>query len=148
MKASPFRRALVRSAPLQRRLNLYLHVVMTQLAQTIACARFHFVEARLTRCLLMSRDRAHSDHCHITHEILASMLGVRRAGVTGAARSHVLSVSGGSDLLKTRLHEWRVIRYARGQITMLDRPKLEKLCCECYAVVKVETDRLLPRHQA
>ena len=74
------------------------------------------------------------------------MLGVRRAGVTGAARSHVLSVSGGSDLLK--LHEWRVIRYARGQITVLDRPKLEKLCCECYAVVKVETDRLLPRHQA
>jgi CRP-like cAMP-binding protein len=107
----------------------YTQSLITQMAQTAVCNRHHSVDQQLCRWLLLSLDRLSSNQLTMTQELIANMLGVRREGVTEAAG---------------KLQKLGVIHYVRGQITVLDRPKLESLCCECYAVVKRESDRLVP----
>jgi CRP-like cAMP-binding protein len=118
-----------RHAGMQILLLRYTQALLTQMAQTAVCNRHHSVDQQLCRWLLLSLDRLDANQLTMTQELIANMLGVRREGVTEAAG---------------KLQKLGVIRYSRGQITVLDRPQLEKLCCECYAVVKRETDRLLP----
>ena len=119
-----------RDGQMQVLLLRYTQALITQMAQTAVCNRHHSVDQQLCRWLLLSLDRLSSSRLAMTQELIANMLGVRREGVTEAA---------------SKLQKRGVITYRRGQITVLDRIKLEQLCCECYAVVKRETDRLLPR---
>ena len=107
----------------------YTQSLITQMAQTAVCNRHHSVDQQLCRWLLLSLDRLSSNELIMTHELIANMLGVRREGVTDAAG---------------KLQKLGVIRYRRGRITVLNRSELEHLCCECYGVVKRETERLLP----
>ncbi len=106
----------------------YTQALITQMAQTAACNRHHSIDQQLCRWVLLSMDRLTGDQLTMTQELIANMLGVRREGVTESAQ---------------KLQEAGVIAYKRGHITILDRPELERRSCECYAVVKKETDRLL-----
>jgi CRP-like cAMP-binding protein len=119
-----------RNGEVQLLLLRYTQALITQMAQTAVCNRHHSVDQQLCRWLLLSLDRLASNQLVMTQELIANMLGVRREGVTEAAG---------------KLDKLGIIRYSRGRITVLDRPKLEERCCECYAVVKKESDRLLPR---
>ena len=109
----------------------YLLALVVQMAQTAACNGHHKLEQRLCRWLLLGLDRSSSDELRMTQEAIASMLGVRREGVTTAAG---------------KLQADGVIRWSRGRIRVLDRRRLEQRACECYAVVKDEYRRLLPVH--
>lgn len=111
----------------------YTQALITQMAQTAVCNRHHSLDQQLCRWLLLSLDRLTGSELVMTQELISANLGVRRESVTEAA---------------LRLQEAGVIRYARGHIKVLDRPALEARSCECYAVVKWEYDRLLPRRQA
>ena len=106
----------------------YTQSLLTQMAQTAVCNRHHSVDQQLCRWLLLSLDRLTSNKLMVTQELIANLLGVRREAITAAAG---------------KLQKLGAIKYARGQITVLDRPRLETLSCECYALVKRETDRIL-----
>lgn len=129
LKAQLLKDEFNRSGPVQRLLLRYTQALITQMAQTAVCNRHHTVEQQLCRWLLLSLDRLATDELTMTQELIANMLGVRREGVTDAAG---------------KLQRDGLINYSRGRITVLDRPKLEKRSCECYQVVKIEFDRLLP----
>lgn len=126
--APDFRRELARNAGLQRSLHRYIHVRMSQLADSAACLRFHLIGPRLARWLLMGQDRAHSDSFRVTQEFLAYMLGVRRVGITAAAGA---------------LQREGLIRYSRGELKVLDRRGLEAAACACYAADERAYDELL-----
>jgi CRP-like cAMP-binding protein len=121
LDADRFVYELGRGAALRAAINCYLYVRLSQLGQMTACTRFHNVEQRLARWLLMTRDRARSDEFRLTQEYMAAMLGVRRVGVTEAA---------------TALQDRDLIRYSRGRVEILDGRKLEAVTCECYATAE------------
>jgi CRP-like cAMP-binding protein len=121
MKAARFRKELRKSLPLQGELQRYAGALMAQISQTAACNRFHPVDARLARWLLMMRDRGRSSHMHLTHKFLSSMLGVRREGVTAAAG---------------KLQAAGLIEYSRGNIRILNHRGLEAASCPCYDIVR------------
>ncbi len=112
-----FQRELGSNKALRSAIDQYLYVLMAQLSQSTACTRFHEVEPRLARWLLMTHDRAHADHFHLTHQLLADMLGVQRSAVTIAAGA---------------LQRRKYIHYSRGEINILSRSGLEATSCECY----------------
>jgi len=121
MNTADFQNEFQKSKPLQREVYRYIYELMIQMTQTAACNRFHLVEARLARWLLMTRDRLRSNEFHLTQELLANMLGVRRVGVTKAAGA---------------LRDRKLISYNRGEIIILDGYGLEVAACQCYQVVR------------
>jgi CRP-like cAMP-binding protein len=117
MSSTRFSKELGQCPPLQQMLDRYVHVLMTQVTQTAACNRFHVVEQRLARWLLMTLDRVSQNPFQLTQDFLSHMLGVRRVGVTKAASA---------------LQQRKLISYTRGHITVLDRAGLEAFSCGCY----------------
>jgi CRP-like cAMP-binding protein len=130
LRARFIEEAFRQPGPVMRLLLRYTQALMTLKAQTAVCNRHHMLDAQFCRWLLMCLDRAPGGELHMTQELIANVLGVRREGVTAAA---------------LKLQNAGVIRYARGHITVLDRAGLEQRACECYRVVKREFDRLLPQ---
>ena len=128
MRAPAMKAEFERGGQFQKLLLRYTQALITQISQTAVCNRLHSVEQQLSRWLLLSHDRLHTDELIMTQTLIADMLGVRREGVTIAAG---------------RLQDLGAISYVRGHITILDRVKLEAAVCECYRVVKEEFDRLL-----
>ncbi len=127
VKAEIIKEAFDKGGALQKILHRYIHTTIVLGSQTAACNRLHHIEARLCRWLLMSSDGVGSEELFLTHEFLATMLGVRRAGVSEAA---------------SKLMDKGLIRYRRGRIQIVDRKSLETSACECYRAVKAEYDRL------
>lgn len=127
MSAAQLCREMQRTPALREVLNRYLHVLMAQLSRMLACTGFHEVEPRLARCLLMTHDRAHADHFHLTHQRLADMIGVQRSAVTIAAGT---------------LQKKGLISYSRGGIHILSRKGLESASCNCYADMSHDFSRL------
>ena len=128
MRADVLKKEFRKGGQLQDILLRYTQAFITQIAQTAACNRAHPIEGRLVRWLLMCQDRSSSKDLNLTQEFIATMLGVRRAGVTEAAG---------------QLQDAGLIEYRRGHITILDRERLEAASCECYPVVKKEFARLI-----
>jgi len=129
LKGAVLKAEFSRAGALQHLLLRYTQTLLTQMSQTAVCYRHHSVSQQLCRLVLMSLDRLPSSQLKMTQELISSMLGVRRETVTAAA---------------LKLQTSRAIEYSRGIIEVLDRPKLEKASCECYAVVTAEFERLLP----
>ena len=129
LRASVLMEAFEQGGPVMHLLLRYTQALITQMAQTAVCNRHHSVDQQLCRWLLLRLDRLVTKEVWATQEMISNMLGVRREGVTEAALA---------------LQKAELIRYARGRITVLDRPALERRSCECYEVVKTESDRLLP----
>jgi CRP-like cAMP-binding protein len=123
MTSARFAKEIRKSPQLRQEVNHYANALMAQVSQTAACNRFHVVVARLARWLLMTRDRVRSGEFRLTHEFLSHMLGVRRVGVTTAART---------------LQARKLIAYSRGNIEILDHKGLEAAACECYALVNAK----------
>lgn len=130
MTAGAFREEVGRSDVLVARLYLFAQALLVQVAQSAACMCHHAISQRCARWLLMTHDRVGGDHLELTQDLLAQMLGVRRASVTATA---------------VRLQKAGLIRYRRGSITVVDRAALEQTACECYGIIKAEYDRLLAR---
>lgn len=128
MEASALRKESDRTGSLHRLLHLYVHSLLTQVSRSAVCNRFHMVDARLARWLLMSGDRLGTCEFRLTQDFISNMLGVRREGVSKAA----------GILQKNEL-----INYSRGQIKILDRPGLEAVSCECYGIIRDESDSYL-----
>jgi len=128
MKSATVRHEANRLGALHSLLHRYTHSLLTQVSQSVACNHFHSVDARLARWLLMTSDRLGVDNFRLTQDFMSNMLGVRREGVNKAA-----------GMLQTR----QLIRYSRGMITILDRPRLEAHSCECYRIVRAESDEYL-----
>jgi CRP-like cAMP-binding protein len=129
LRAQAMKDEFNRAGPVLHLLLRYTQALITQMAQTAVCNRHHSLDQQLCRWLLLSLDRLRGNELVMTQELIANMLGVRREGVTEGA---------------LKLQKAGLIRYARGRITVLDRPGLERATCECYAVVKKEYERLLP----
>jgi CRP-like cAMP-binding protein len=123
MKADAMRKHVRHDGPLPDLIRNYIYSLLAQISQTAACNRFHTVEARLARWLLLTHDRLQSNEFRLTQEFLSNMLGVRREGVTNAART---------------FQQGKLISYVRGQITILNRAGLEAASCKCYEIVKLD----------
>jgi len=128
LRGQVLKEEFIRGGEVQHLLLRYTQALITQMAQTAVCNRHHSIDQQLCRWLLLSLDRIETTELAMTQELIANMLGVRREGVTDAAG---------------KLQDAGLIRYRRGHISVLDRAGLEARCCECYSVVKRETDRLV-----
>lgn len=128
MTSATVRHEANRLGALHRLLHRYSHSLLTQVSQSVACNHFHSVDARLARWLLMTSDRLGLDQFRLTQDFMSNMLGMRREGVNKAAGT---------------LQAAKLVRYSRGMITILDRRRLEANSCECYAIIKAESDEYL-----
>jgi len=128
MRAAVVRQEANRLGPFHQLLHRYSHSLQSQVSQSSACNRFHSVNDRLARWLLMTSDRLGTDEFRLTQDFMSNMLGVRREGVNQAAGS---------------LQTAKLIRYSRGMITILNRRRLQVRSCECYSIIKAESDQYL-----